>query len=487
MTDSPDVIASAAQTDETSSISASHMTSRQKLTLIVLLATQFMIAADFSILSVAVPDIGESLRFSLGALQWITTAFALASAGFTLIFGRLADVLGRRRMFLAGMALLAVASLAGGLAQSPAMLLAARVGQGLATAITTPTALSLLTAAFPEGRLRQRALGLNGSLLSAGFIAGSVLGGILTGLLSWRWAFLINVVVGVTVMLIAPALLQESRSEGRVSLDIAGSLTVSGGLIALVFGVTNGGQYGWSSAGTVIALVAAVVLLSSFWWIEKNAIHPLVSTRMLARPTISWGNVGGLVTFTMMSSVVFLMTLYLQQALHYSALTTGLAFVGLGTAAFFGGMVAPRIIGRLGSKRTLVSALLLQAVSTAALLTLGDARSGLVIMLAATTVGGLGHVLSIVSFMVTATSNVADDERGLATGMASMTQQVGITIGIPVISTIAIGHTHVLQSAHSLADAVAGGVRAGVLVDTAVVVAGALLIAAFLRVRAARS
>ena len=457
------------------------MTRRQTLTLIVLLGTQFMLAADFSILNVAAPRIGSSLHFPLGELQWIVTAFALASSGFALVFGRAGDLLGRRRMFISGIALMAVASLLGGLAQNSAELLAARVGQGLATAITTPAALALLVTSFPEGRLRERALGLNGSLLSAGFTTGAVLGGVLTGILNWRWAFLINVVVAAVVLLAAPTLLAESRVEGRVSLDLPGSLTVTGGLIGVVLGVSWAAQWGWGSPLAVGVLVLGIVLLAAFWQIERVVRHPLVSTRMLARRAIGAANLGGLVTFTFMSAVVFLMTLYLQEALKYSALVTGLAFAGLGTAAFFGGMVAPRIIARLTSRVSLVIGLLIQAAATAALLATGAQPDGIAVMIAATTVGGFGHVLSIVSFMVTATQGVPDSEQGRATALTSVTQQVGITIGTPVISAIATSRVRALQATLPYPSAVVGGVHLGILVDGAAVLAGAVAIALLLR------
>lgn len=214
------------------------MTGRMRLVLVVLLLAQFMLAVDFSILNVALPVIGQGLGFSLGGLQWIATAFALAAVSFTLLFGRVADLVGRRRLFLGGMALLGVSSLVGGLATGPEMLMAARVAQGLATAAVTPAGLSLLTASFPEGPLRAKALGLNGALMSAGFTTGAILGGVLTDLLSWRWAFLVNVPVALAVLLVAPAVIAESRPAVRPRLDIPGAVTVTGGLLALVYGLT---------------------------------------------------------------------------------------------------------------------------------------------------------------------------------------------------------------------------------------------------------
>lgn len=229
---------------------------RLRLVLVVLLVAQFMLAVDFSILNVALPVIGAGLGFSLSGLQWIATAFALSAAGFTLLFGRIADLFGRRRPFLAGLAVLGLSSLAGGLATSPEMLLTARVFQGLATAAVTPAGLSLLTTSFPEGPLRQKALGLNGALMSAGFTAGAVLGGVLTDLLSWRWAFLVNVPVALAVLIIAPTVIKESRPAVRPKLDLPGATTVTLGLLALIYGLTLAGEHGWGSVAALGWLAA---------------------------------------------------------------------------------------------------------------------------------------------------------------------------------------------------------------------------------------
>ncbi|MGI5325481.1 MFS transporter [Actinomadura nitritigenes] len=454
------------------------MTRRQQLILVVLLGSQFMMSVDFSILNVALPTIGKGLGFSLGDLQWIGTAMMLPAAGLTLLFGRIADLAGRRRLFLAGMVLLGAGSLAGGLATSPSVLLAARVVQGLATALATPAALALLTTSFPEGPLRDRALGLNGTLLSTGFTLGAVFGGTLTSLLSWRWAFFINVPVAVVMVLAVPRVIAESRGE-RTRLDLPGAATVTGGLFALVFGVSSAGRFGWTAPQTVAALAAAVVLLFAFWRIELRAAAPLVPMRVLTLRTVSWGNVGGLITFTMESSVIFLATLYLQDVLGYSPIATGFAFAAMGVAAFAGGLAAPRVIGRIGSRTALWLGLLVQGLATVPLLAMDAHTSGLVIFLAASSVGAFGHIGAVVSYMVTATSGLPDSEQGLASGLASMTQQVGITVGIPVISAIATAR---IGSAHDTLT----GIRTGLLVDACVVLLGAALVFLFLN-RTART
>src|SRR5687768_15859955 len=221
------------------------MTRGQLLVLLLLLASQFTLTVDFSILNVALPTVGASLGFAEADVQWIATAFALCAAGFTLLFGRIGDYVGRRRVFLIGMVALGAASLLGGVATSPELLLTARVAQGLATAAVTPAALSLLTVSFPEGPLRQRALGLNGSLAAAGFTTGAILGGILTDLLSWRWAFFINVPVAALVLVMAPTVLAKVTREERRSLDVPGAILVTGGLLAIIYGLTEVAAKGW--------------------------------------------------------------------------------------------------------------------------------------------------------------------------------------------------------------------------------------------------
>ncbi|MFE7597108.1 MFS transporter [Streptomyces sp. NPDC057494] len=446
------------------------MTGRMRLVLVVLLLAQFMLAVDFSILNVALPVIGQGLGFTLGGLQWIATAFALAAAGFTLLFGRVADLVGRRRLFLGGMALLGVSSLAGGLATGPEVLMAARVAQGLATAAVTPAGLSLLTASFPEGPLRAKALGLNGALMSAGFTTGAILGGVLTDLLSWRWAFLVNVPVALAVLLVAPAVLKESRPAVRPRLDVPGAITVTGGLLALVYGLTLAGEHGWTDPTALTALAAGAALLVAFVLVERRAASPLVPVHVLKRRTVVWGNLAGLVAFVTETSLVFLMTLYLQDVLGFSPLAAGLSFGVLGAGTILGGVTASRFIGRFGARAALVSGGLLQALATLALYGLGDDRGSLALLLAATFAGGVGNMLAIVGFMVTATSGIPDGEQGMATGLATMTQQVGITMGTPIMSAVVV-------TAPVLLD----GIGLAVLVNAAIVAVGAVLSGVFLR------
>ncbi|MEW2221994.1 MFS transporter [Streptomyces sp. NPDC006990] len=456
------------------------LTGRLRVVLAVLLVAQFMLAVDFSILNVALPAIGDGLGFPLADLQWIATSFALAAAGFTLFFGRISDLVGRKRIFIAGLALLGLSSLVGGLATSPGVLLAARVAQGLATAAATPAGLSLLTTAFPEGPLRQKALGINGALMSAGFTTGAVLGGVLTDLLSWRWAFFLNVPVALAVVLVAPAVIREPAPAARPRLDLPGALTVTGGLLALVHGLTQAGEHGWTAPHAVAGLAAGAALLAAFFVIERRVAQPLVPPRVLGRRNVAWGNVLGLLAFATETSLVYLLTLYLQKTLGFTPLAAGVTFGVLGIGTVLGGLVAPKAIARTSTLTALIGGGLLQAVATAALLFLGTTTgAALGLLLPATFLGGVGNMLVIVGFMVTATSGLPDAEQGLATGLASMSQQVGITMGTPVMSAVVTAGT----SGATTATAIHHGVATAIAVNTALVLLGTVLAALFLRTR----
>ncbi|WP_439940141.1 MFS transporter [Streptomyces sp. BBFR115] len=454
------------------------LTGRLRLILAVLLVAQFMLAVDFSILNVALPEIGDGLGFSLGGLQWIATSFALCAAGLTLFFGRIGDLVGRKRIFLVGLAVLGAASLAGGLATSPTVLIAARIAQGLATAAVTPAGLSLLTTSFPEGPLREKALGLNGALMSAGFTTGAVLGGVLTDLLSWRWSFFVNVPVALAVLLVAPAVIKESRPAECRRLDLPGALSVTLGLLGIVYGLTRAGEHGWTDGLALAGLLAGAVLLAVFRSVERRVAQPLVPLHVLRRPTVAWGNVLGVLAFVTETSLVYLLTLYMQKTLGFSALTAGVSFgvLGLGTVA--GGLLAPKVIARGSTLTALVAGGLIQAAFTGVLLLLGEGAGWMWLLLPATFFGGVGNMLVIVGFMVTATSGLPDREQGLATGLATMSQQIGITLGTPVMSAVVTA-----TAGAATAGAVLHGVTVAVAVNAALVLVGVVIAAVFLRRR----
>ncbi|WP_232668517.1 MFS transporter [Pseudonocardia sp. TRM90224] len=412
---------------------------RQRVVLLILLGAGFMMSVDFSILNVALPETGAGVGMAVSAYPWITAAFALPSAGFALLFGRFADLFGRRRLFMASMVVLTVASVLGGLATGPEVLLAARALQGLATAMALPAALSLLTTTFAEGPMRDRALGLNGALLSGGFTVGALVGGALVSLLSWRAAFLINIPVTVLILCCTPFVIGESRRSERVKLDLAGAATVTAGLLAVVYAIIE---------RSVLAGAVGVVLLAAFWLIELRAVAPLTPVRTLKRPTVKWGNLAGLVIFSMETGMIFMMTLYLQKVLELSPLVTGLIFGLPGLAAVFAGPIAGRVIGRIGQRAALLAGMTVQGVSAVPLIFIGADLMGLAVLVPALFISFFGHVTAIVAYTATGTSGLPDDEQGLATGLTSMTQQIGITIGIPILSAIAATQASQLDGIH---------------------------------------
>ncbi|MEV7442776.1 MFS transporter [Streptomyces sp. NPDC091204] len=441
------------------------LSGRARLVLFVLCAAQFMVALDFSVLNVALPVLGEDLGLGRSALQWAVTAFALPSGGFLLLFGRIADLYGRKKLFLTGLALFGAASVLATLAWDPASFLTGRALQGLGAAVIVPTGMSLLTTTFPEGPLRDKALGISGTLLSLGFTIGMVLGGVMTDTLGWRSTMGLLAVASVVVLVLAPGLLPESRTTERPRLDVPGAVTVTGGLLALIYALTTAAQRGFGDPDVWGTLVAGLVLLAAFVAVESKSPAPLVSLPMLKRRTIAWGNIGGLVTFSMMSTVVFVLTLYLQETLELSSFRTGLVFGVQGLASVLAGSYASKVIGRFGARRTLVGSLLGQGLLGVALLGVGTG-SGALLATAAVSLASMCHLGAIVSYGVVVTSGVPDEEQGLATGLVTTTQQVGITIGIPLLGVLATTQA-------SLFD----GVRTVLAVDAAIVIAAAVLVA----------
>ncbi|MEU0000282.1 MFS transporter [Streptomyces microflavus] len=445
------------------------LSGRARLVLFVLCAAQFMVALDFSVLNVALPVLGADLGLSTSGLQWAVTAFALPSGGFLLLFGRIADLYGRRRLFLAGLTLFGASSLLATLAWDPASFLAGRALQGLGAAVIVPTGMSLLTTTFPEGPLRDRALGISGTLLSLGFTVGMVAGGVLTDTLGWRSTMGLLTVASVVVLVLAPKVLEESRTPDRPRLDVPGAVAVTGGLLALIYALTTAAEHGFGRADVLVALVLGVGLLAAFVVVESRAAAPLVSLPMLRRRTVAFGNLGGLVTFSMMSTVVFVLTLYLQEVLGLSPFATGLVFGVQGVLSVVAGMYAPRLIGRIGARRTLVVSLLGQGLFIGGLLGLGT-DAGVWLATAAVSLASMCHLGAIIAYGLTVTSGVPNEEQGLATGLVTTTQQVGLTVGIPLLGVLATTQGGLFD-----------GVRTVVAIAAAVLLAAGAAVAAGLR------
>ncbi|MCC3655286.1 MFS transporter [Streptomyces sp. S07_1.15] len=451
-------------------------TPRARLILLVLCAAQFFISLDFSILNVALPVLGRDLGMGPADLQWAVTAFALPSGGFLLLFGRIADLYGRRRLFLTGVAVFTVASVLAALAWSPGLFLGARALQGLGAAAVVPTGMSLLTTIFPEGPRRNRALGINGTLLSLGYTTGMLLGGGMTEALGWRSTMALLALAGTAVLVGAGFLLPESRTPERPRLDLPGALAVTGGLLSVIYALSTAAEQGFGRPDVVAAVTAGAALLTAFVVIESRAAQPLVSLGMLRRPTVAFGNLGGVITFSMMSSVIFLLTLYLQVVLGLSALQTSLVFGAQGVVLALTGAVSSRVIGRIGARATLTGGLAVQGACTTALVLVG-AEQGAWLALTALCLASAGHMSAVVSYGVNATSGLPDHEQGLATGLITSSQQLGITIGIPVLGALSASRVHALRETGTAADlALLSGVRLAFAVDAAVVLAASLLI-----------
>ncbi|MFC8915718.1 MFS transporter [Streptomyces sp. NPDC057116] len=455
--------------------SEARLTGRAGLILFVLCAAQFMVALDFSVLNVALPVLGRDLGLGPSALQWAVTAFALPSGGFLLLFGRIADLYGRRRLFVAGLAVFGAASLLATFAWDPASFLTGRALQGLGAAVIVPTGMSLLTTTFPEGPLRDRALAISGTLLSLGFTVGMVLGGVMTDTLGWRSTMGLLAVFSLIVLPLAPGLLPESRTPERPRLDVPGAVTVTGGLLALIYALSTAAERGFGGTDVRVTLVAGVVLLVVFGIVESRHDAPLVSLPMLRRRTVAFGNLGGLVTFSMMSVVVFVLTLYLQETLGLSAFLTGLVFGVQGALSAAAGALAPKVIGRFGARRALVGSLAGQGLFVALLLAIGR-DGGALLATVGVSLASVCHLGAIISYGLTATSGVRDEEQGLATGLVTTTQQVGLTLGIPLLGVLA-------TTSGDLFD----GVRLVLAVDAALVLATALLLALGLGLRRRRA
>jgi EmrB/QacA subfamily drug resistance transporter len=421
---------------------------RKWLALGLLTAVQFIVVLDLAVVNVALPSIKLDLGFSQEDLQWVISSYALVFGGFLLLGGRAADLLGRRRLFLAGILLFTLASLFAGLAWSDVSLIAARSLQGLGAAVITPTALSILSTTFAEGRERNIALGIWGAVGGLGGAAGLVLGGVVTDSLGWEWIFFLNLPVGAAALVAAPRLLHESRDARIRSFDPLGAVLVTGGLSSLVYAITQAEQVGWGAARTVWLFAAALSLLVGFVVWELRHPEPLMRPGIVRARTVAGANVVSLLlTMTTLSTVVML-TLYMQQALGFSALETGFAFLAIAGTAMVWSAVAGRLVTRVGVKPVLVVGL---SAMTGGLLYLTQISAGgsyVADLLPAFLVIALGLSFSAVPLSIAALGGIEPTEAGVASGLITTSQQVGGAFGIALLSTFATARTE---------DALAGG------------------------------
>jgi EmrB/QacA subfamily drug resistance transporter len=437
---------------------------------------QFMVILDVAIVTVALPAMRSDLGFSATGLQWVVNAYTLTFAGFLLLGGRAADLFGRRRIFLAGLALFTVASLVCGLAPGPETLVAARAVQGLGAAVLSPATLTILTTTFTEPAERARALGIWSAALASGGATGALLGGVLTDTLSWRWIFLVNVPVGVVGIVAARAVLAERRGEGTRSLDVAGALLVTGSLTALVYGLVRTDVVGWGSPETAAALVIAAVLMAAFLVVETRvASSPLVPLGLLRTPTLAGANLSMLCVGGSMFAMWYFASLYLQGVLGESPLRAGLAFLPASLAVIAGAQSAARLVQRLGPRRVLVVAPLVIAAGLAWMSQVSADGSYATDILGPIVVAAFGLGLSFPPATYAATSGVAARDAGLASGLVNSTRQIGGAVGLATLATIAVHQTATsLAAGHGAAEALTSGYGRAFLVGAGIAVAASL-------------
>jgi EmrB/QacA subfamily drug resistance transporter len=395
------------------------------------------VVLDASVVNVALPSIQRDVGFSEQSLSWVLNAYTLLFGGFLLLGGRAADRLGRRRVFMAGMALFTGASLACGLSESEATLLIARGAQGLGGALVSPAALSIILTTFAEGSERNRALAIWGAIAGAGGAVGLLLGGAIVEALSWRWVFFVNVPIGAAVLLLAPRILPESRAEGvRSGYDLEGATAITLGTMALVFTLIKANDWGWGSGRTLAGLAVAVVLLVGFVWIEHRHENPLVPLRIFTNRSLAASDATMLLLAAALFGLFYFCTLYLQQVLGYNALKTGVAYLPFSFAIIISSGVASRVADRIGPKPVLVGGLLVAAVGFALFTRLQAHGDYAGTVLPAMLVMGVGFGMSFVPITIAATSGVAAEDSGLASGLLNTTQQVGGSLGLAVLSAV---------------------------------------------------
>jgi EmrB/QacA subfamily drug resistance transporter len=461
------------------------------LVLVIACLAQFMVVLDATIVNVALPSIQRGLHFSAANLQWVVNAYTLIFGGFLLLGGRAADLLGRKRLFMAGIAVFSLASLLNGLAQSPTMLIVGRGLQGLGGALLSPAALSIITTTFTETRERARALGVWSAIAAGGGAVGLLLGGVLTDLASWQWIFIVNVPVGVLALIATLRWVPESRPElAHRTFDLAGAVSVTAGLVVLVFAIVKSQAYGWGSPRTIGLLAAGAAILAVFVAIERRSPAPLMRLSIFRIRTLAVADLVLLLVGSGLFGMFFFASLYVQEILGYSPLRAGLAFLPVTAGIVIGAGIAQQLIRRLGVRNVAVVGVAIAAAGLAVLTQLpvhgsylGNLLSGLFPM-------SIGMGLAFVPITLLGTGAVTGADAGLASGLFNTAQQVGGSLGLAILATLAASHTSsLLSTAHapvSTATALAArvsGYHVAFLAAALMLAAGALILALALRPR----
>lgn len=458
------------------------------LALALLCAAQFMVVLDFSIVNVALPAIQKDLGFSQQNLQWIISAYSLTFGGFLLLGGRAADLFGRRRVFMAGLVFFVLFSLVGGLARLPWVLVAARAFQGLGAAIVSPAALSILTTTFKEGVKRNKALSIWGAVAAGGFAVGVLLGGILTDWLNWRAVMFVNVPIGIAAVWFSPILLSESKQENTTQqIDLLGAATVTAGLVLLVYVLVQAPEVGWLSWATILAFLGALALLALFIFIESRSPAPLVPLEIFRQRTLTGANIVGALLSAAVASMVFILTLFMQQVLGYSAIQTGLAFLPHAIAAMIAAPLASQLVNRIGLKLTLVLGMMSAMVGLLFLTAISVESSFIRDLLPGTVIVGFGIVTGIVTVTIAATSGVSDQDQGLASGLLNTSDQIGSAIGLAILVAVATARTQAIVATTGKSPmAITSGFQAALLVGAGFAALGILVTVLMIKPKSSR-
>jgi EmrB/QacA subfamily drug resistance transporter len=432
---------------------ASKVTRSPWLVLALVVTAQFMVILDVAVVNVALPAIENDLHFSQESLQWVITAYSILFGGALLLGGRLADLLGRRRLFIAGVTIFTIASLLSGIAWSEASLITFRALQGLGGALLSPAALSILVTTFREGRERNIALGVWGAASGSGGAAGVLLGGVLTSYLSWSWIFFVNLPVGLVVLALTPFLLRESKAalEHR-HFDFAGAASITAGLMVLVYAITRASESGWSEGWTVGLLAASIALVIAFVGIESRSPAPLLPLRIFRLRTLSAANATMLMIGSVAFGQFFLMTLYLQEVLHYSAIKTGLAFIAITVTIAIGSNVGQALTTRLGVRRVLTAGMLLSAAAGVLYAQMPVDGEYFTNVFPGLVLGGIGLALSFIPVTIASLAGVQPADAGIASGLINTTRQIGGSLGLAAVTTIAASATSSYLHAHAAVD-----------------------------------
>ncbi len=462
---------------------------RRWLVLAVTVVAQFMVILDVSVVNVALPAIKDDLHFTQESLQWVITAYSILFGGTLLLGGRLADLLGRRRLFMTGVAVFTLGSLLSGLAWSEVTLIVTRALQGLGGALLAPAALSIVVNTFREGRDRNVALAVWGASSGIGGAVGVLLGGVLTSYLSWSWIFFVNLPVGAAVLAATPWLVNESRAAlGHRHFDVAGATSITAGLMVLVYAITRASEHGWSNGVTVGLLAAAAVLIATFVGIEARSPAPLLPLRIFGLRTLAAANVTILVVGAVAFAQFFLITLYLQEVLGYSAIQTGVAFVAIAATIVALSNPAQALTTRLGPRPVLAAGLLLAGAGAALYARMPADGHYFWSVLPGLVVSGIGLAFCFVPVMIAGLTGVRPADAGVASGLINTSRQIGGSLGLAAVTTIAATATSHYADSHAVpafsGAALTHGFQVAFYVLVGLAVAGAAIAAAFVESKA---